>query len=94
MIEVSVRDLRMNLSRYLRELESGQSIAITKRGKPVGVISPLVETEEQRIDRKMRELVARGVAQWSGGKPKGLDPPIKLRGKGPTVSEMVIEDRR
>jgi len=37
-------------------------------------------------------MVAEGKAAWSGGKPRGLTPPVPGRGK-PT-SQMVIEDRR
>ena len=53
------------------------------------------ETHEQRIDRKMRELEARGILRRGNGrKPQGLARPIKLRGEGPTISQMIIEDRR
>lgn len=37
-IRVGIRDLKNNLSRYLREVKSGQSITITERGKPIGQI--------------------------------------------------------
>lgn len=93
MIAVSVRNLKTNLTRYLREIESGTQITVTRRGKPVAVISPLVETDEQRLDRKLTELEARGVLRKGIGKPMIPDLGIKLRGEGPTLSEMVIEDR-
>ena len=40
----------------------------------------------------VHELVADGRARWSGGKPRGLSPKIKSKGK--RASQMVIEDRR
>jgi len=40
MIEVSVSDLRTHLSAYLRRLEQGETITVTRRGKPVALISP------------------------------------------------------
>ena len=93
MVTVSVRELKNRLSEHLRRLEDGETITVTRRGKPVAIISP-VEAGEDRLSRRLRELVAAGVIHWAGGKPKGLNPPIKLRGKGPTPSEMVLEDRR
>jgi len=92
MATVSVRELKNRLSEHLRRLEDGETITVTRRGKPVAVMMA-VDSREDRLTRRLRELVAEGVIHWSGGKPKGLNPPIKLRGKGPTMSEMVLEDR-
>ena len=92
MATVSVRELKNRLSEHLRRLEEGETITVTRRGKPVAVMMP-VESREDRLLGRLRQLVAEGVVHWSGGKPKGLDPPIKLPGKGPTMSEMVLEDR-
>jgi len=88
---VGVRELKNRLSEHLRRLEEGETITVTRRGKPVAVMTR-VEGED-RLSRRLRELVAAGVIHWSGGKPKGLNPPLKLRGKGPTMSEMILEDR-
>ena len=92
MIEVSIRDLKSHLSAHLRRLEQGETITVTRRGKPVAVISP-VEAGEDELTRKMRELVARGVISWSGRKPLFPRKRIRLIGEGPTMSEMVIADR-
>ncbi len=93
MIDVSIRELKTHLTQYLRELEFGQQITVTRRGKPIAVLSPLCETDGQRLDRKLLELEARGVLRRGIGKPKGLHPRLKLSGEGPTISEMIIEDR-
>jgi len=37
---VSVRELRQNLSVYLRRVEAGESLSVTSRGRPVAVLSP------------------------------------------------------
>ena len=96
MVTVSVRELKNKLSEHLRRLEHGESITVTRRGKPVGVLSPIPadETPEERLQRKLRDLAARGIiSRIPTGKPKGLPKPIKLIGEGPTVSEMILEDR-
>ena len=92
MIEVSVRELKNHLSAHLRRLESGETITVTRHGKPVALITPAGQAEDE-LTRKMRELVARGVISWSGKKPLIPRKRIKLIGEGPTMSEMVIADR-
>jgi antitoxin (DNA-binding transcriptional repressor) of toxin-antitoxin stability system len=84
-----VRELRDNLSRYLRRVRKGELLVITDHGKPIGEIAP---TPARGSEQHARALVRRGLASWSGGKPKGLRrPPVS---KGGRVSEAVIEDRR
>jgi len=92
MIEVSVRELKSRLSYYLRKLDEGEQIKITRRGKAVGTIIPT--PEEDRLRAKLAELQAKGIIRWSG---KKFVPPkrgVKMQGKGPTIAEMIIEDRR
>jgi prevent-host-death family protein len=86
---VGVRELRDNLSEYLRRVRQGEILVITDRGKPIGELGP---APRGRSVERGRALVGKGIASWSGGKPKGLSgaPRAKLR----PVSEAVIEDRR
>jgi len=96
MIEVSVRELKSRLSHYLRKLDEGEQIKITRRGKAVGTIvpSPSQDTED-RLNAKMRELYERGIlAHWSDKKPVFPKRGVRMRGDGPTIAEMVLEDRR
>jgi prevent-host-death family protein len=90
-VEVGIRELRLNLSRYVAGVRAGTEVVITDRGEPVARISP-IDRQEAHIARLMRE----GVVKPSK-RPKGstrLPPPVKLIGEGPLVSEMVLEDRR
>ncbi len=98
MATVSVRELKNRLSEHLRRLEDGETITVTRRGKPVAVMTapPGAETGDEALQRKLLELQAKGIlvqAGRVGTKPKGLSPGIKLRGEGPSMSEMVLEDR-
>ena len=86
---VGVRELRDNLSKYLRRVRQGELLVITDRGKPIGELG--LAAGGRSMDRA-RALVRRGVASWSGGKPKGL---IRApRPQAGLVSDAVIEDRR
>lgn len=42
---VGVRELRQNLSRWLRRVERGESFQVTDRGKPVAELRPLRHAE-------------------------------------------------
>ena len=50
---------------------------------------PFRKADEQG---KILQLVREGIADWSGEKPRGM--PARIRSKGKSVSEAVIEDRR
>jgi hypothetical protein len=43
---------------------------------------------------KLAAAMTAGAVLWNGGKPPSHRPTIRLRGSGPTMAEMVIEDRR
>ena len=41
---VGVRELRQNLSKYLRRVEAGESLDVTERGRPVARLVPALES--------------------------------------------------
>lgn len=86
---IGVRDLKAQLSRHLKRVQSGSRLTITDRGKPIAVLSP---AEPQSSIAWAWRLVAEGRARWNGGKPRGLSPRVPSRGK--LASQMVIEDRQ
>ena len=89
MAGVGVRDLRDNLSEYLRRVQERELLVITDRGKPIGVLGPAAGGRTAEL---ARTLVRKGVASWNGGKPKGLAG--APRAKAGLVSLAIIEDRR
>jgi prevent-host-death family protein len=88
MNRVGIRELKNKLSRYLRDVKKGKPIAITERGKSIAVLMPVDSPDLQLA----RELSARGVGSWKGGKPKGASRPVIIKGK--SISQVVIEERR
>ena len=85
---VGIRELKANLSHYLRKVKSGEKIIITDRKKEVAVILP---KGKESADERLLQLVQRGLAHWSGGKPTGM--PSRLQSKGESASAAVLEDR-
>ncbi len=86
---VGVKELKNNLSRYLRKVKSGERIIFTDRKKEVALMAPLIK---EPVEEEILRLVQSRAANWAGGKPAGLSKRIILRGK--SVSDAVLQDRR
>lgn len=89
MVSMGVRALKGQLSHHLRRVQTGVRITITDRGKPIAVLSPVESAPS--LDWA-HEMVRKGQATWSGGKPTGLARRIPSRGK--LASQQLLEDRR
>ncbi|MBL7161267.1 MAG: type II toxin-antitoxin system prevent-host-death family antitoxin [Anaerolineales bacterium] len=88
MTQTSIRDLKANLSKYLRQVESGKTITITKRGKPIGRIVP----EGATLEERMQALVAAGLVSWSG-RNLPVRKPVAINRGPKMISDLVSEDR-
>lgn len=51
---VNVRELRQNLSKYLRRVAAGETLHVAERGKPVAILGPLPR-ETSVLDRLIAE---------------------------------------
>src|SRR6266542_4543479 len=74
---VGVRELRQNLSRYLRRVARGECLEVTERGKPVAVLGPAAESGSA-----LRQLVASGRATPPEGDLLDLAPRSEERRVG------------
>ena len=88
MTRVGIRVLKDQLSQYLKRVRQGERIVVTDRGKPVALLSSMGESESTNSAWKMVEA---GVANWTGGKPRGAAGPSRIKGK--TTAAVVLEDR-
>lgn len=82
MAQVGVRELRQRASELLRLVESGETIEITDRGRPVALLSPLPEASPIGRFRASGDL-----APATGGLDD-LPPPLPSR--GPEVPSAVL----
>ena len=89
MAAVGIRELKNQLSRYLKRVQEGEGLTVTDRGRPIALISPPATAQP---DRYTKELIVKGMVHWGGGKPKGSRRPPRI--KGQSVALAVIEDRR
>lgn len=85
-MDVGIRELRADLSRWVKRARAGEEIVVTDRGTPV---ARLVSVDgERKIDRLIREGVVRPAPRpWKGPLPE------PIQGAGP-VSDIVLRDRR
>jgi prevent-host-death family protein len=87
MESVSVRELRQNLSRYLRRVAAGERLLVTERRRPVAMLGPLPEDDDI-----LDYLIATGEAS----RPIGdlLDLPLPAPSPaGPSTAEILDELR-
>ena len=84
-MEVGVRELRNNLSRYLDRVRDGNELVVTDRGHAIARVVPV--SGERTLDRLIGEGVVTPARQQRGRAPK----PIKTKS---TVSDLVDEQRR
>ena len=86
-MQVSIRELKAHLSRYLAQARQGTSLEITSHRRVVARVTGVPESGTPVLG----ELIARGAAQWDGHKPQGAH--IVLSKGGIPVSRIVLEDR-
>jgi prevent-host-death family protein len=86
---VGIRDLKAQLSHYLRQVAQGDTIVITDHGKPVGQITPIAED----LDARMKRLVETGVVAWSGRRYSPTQPPVEKLKQDVMISDLLLEDR-
>jgi prevent-host-death family protein len=74
---VGVRELRRDLSRYLRRVERGETFAVTSRGREVAVLGPArldpvtrLELERGAVSARLDVLDVEPL-ELSGGPPLG-----------------------
>ncbi len=71
---VGVRELRQNLSVYLRRVKEGVTLEVTEHGRPVARLAPLPDQEMDILDR----MIAEGRATSAVG---SIDDVLPLRPK-------------
>jgi len=85
---VGIRELKNNASRIVEQVEAGETITITRRGKPVAT---MVSGD---VPPALAAMIADGTVRPPESRSRHLPKPIKLRGPGPTAAEYVSEGRR
>jgi hypothetical protein len=65
--------------------------AVTSHRKPIARLTA-VKQPLQGAPNPLQAAIDAGIVSWNGQKPV-FPPPVKLRGEGKLISDIVIEDR-
>jgi prevent-host-death family protein len=84
MTTVGSFEAKTKLAELLDKVESGETVTITRRGKPVAKLVPASADESERARR--RALVEE-IRRWRVGKDRGAGP-------GTTIRELIKAGRR
>jgi prevent-host-death family protein len=84
-MDVGVRELRNNLSRYLDRVRAGEEVVVTERGRAIARVLPI--GNERALDR----LIAAGLVKPARQAKRPAGRAIPARG---TVSDLVADQRR
>jgi prevent-host-death family protein len=66
---VGIRELRQDLSRYLRRVRDGERLIVTERRQPVAVIEPWVDESDA-----LEQLIGQGLATRGTGGLTQIEP--------------------
>lgn len=87
MSEIGIRELRQNLSVYVRRVQAGETLGVTERGKLVALLTPLPGREDP-----LSRLEASGRMRPALRPLSELPPPLEAPGE-PPLSELVAQAR-
>lgn len=69
-MEVSIREMKNNLSRYLKRVQAGEEVIITDRGRPVARLGPVPQVGATSLEDALARLRASHLIRpGKGGKP-------------------------
>jgi prevent-host-death family protein len=85
---VGVRELRQNLSVYLRRVARGERFVVTDRREPVAELVPLAADEDEDAAWMRRNNLIPPTRRL-----EDLPPAVSLGDGGPLLSDLIDEDR-
>ena len=86
-VEVGIRELKNQLSKYIERVKAGEEVIVTDRGRPVARLSA-----PDAADDRLSSLVAAGIVQAPGNRKRRV-PNKRIKPNG-DVSSLVAEQRR
>lgn len=96
MREVSTRDLKNQLSDWIRRVElDGETVVVTRSGRPVAALVPLSDLPSRDERALLADLAASGAVRA----PRAVRRADAFAGatvpcRGRSAADMVVEDRR
>ena len=94
-MDVATRDLKDHLSEYLKRVQAGEELTVTSHGKPIAKLSPPDKAPQERPDPLANvSWIRQPTRKLLPGETMGLGAnKIVMKGEGPSLSQMVIDER-
>ena len=94
-MDIATRDLKDHLSEYLKRVQAGEELTITSHGKPIAKLSPPDKAPLARPDPLANvSWIRQPTRKRLPGEIMGLGAnKIVMIGEGPSLSQMVLDDR-
>lgn len=86
MREIGIRQLKNETSALIEQVEHGEVLTVTRRGRPVARVVPA------GMAPGLAQLVEQGRVRWNGRRP-ALPAAVELTGDGRTAADVVLDDR-
>lgn len=86
---VGVREIRQNLSVFLRRVRRGETFTVTDHGAPVALLTPLPGASEDRL----AGLIATGRIAPATDRGHALPSPAAAPPGGPSATEALLAER-
>jgi prevent-host-death family protein len=87
---IGMRQLKSQLARYLRQVESGDSLTVTVRNRPVAKVIP-IRARDTDDEEALNSLAEKGLLRPSKRKPRPVKHALKVRNV--RIADAVLEDR-
>lgn len=87
---VGIRQLKAQLGRYLRAVESGDTLTVTARKRPIAKVVP-IRTKGGEIEDALDALAEQGIIRRARRKPSPIRQPLNI--SKVRITEAVLEDR-
>jgi prevent-host-death family protein len=91
---VGVRELRQNLSVYLRRVERGETLDVTEHGRLVARLAPAPAPETSHLDRLVAEGRATPASRPIGAIPEPVEIPTGAPSPSEALRRMREDERR
>jgi prevent-host-death family protein len=85
-MDVGIRELKASLSKYLRDVQDGQTLTVTDRGRPIALVVPF------RGRSKLEQLIAEGRVTPAQSTTKPVPNPVKIGARSATSSTSSVGD--
>jgi len=87
---VGIRELKAQLGRYLRAVESGDTLTVTARKRPIAKVVP-IKAKGGEVEEILDALAEQGIIRRARRKPSPIRRPLNI--PKVRITEAVLEDR-